>query len=185
MAVVGLKYLYGGKYTDTNGTITYADSKLIAKATKCDISVSNNDVKFYADDVLAESETSFQNGSINFGIDDMSAENYAYLLGHTYSSNDKTVTVKSSDAAPYLGIGFINKTRKDGVAGYRATFLPKVQFAEPSESLETKGENTSFQAPTLTGNVMQKSDETWKVCYYDTTEAACVTWLETQLGITD
>ena len=63
MAKIGLRYpVY--KTTSTSG--------VIGKAIQADISITVNDVKLYADDVVSESDKSFQSGTILLEFDDLS-----------------------------------------------------------------------------------------------------------------
>ena len=44
------------------------------KAIQADISITVNNVSLFADDVVSESDRSFQNGSITLGVDDLKDE---------------------------------------------------------------------------------------------------------------
>ena len=71
MAKIGLKnFRYGILTEQLDGTATYGVGQKPAKAISCTVDITNNDVKLYADDALAESDTSFQSGSVTLGIDD-------------------------------------------------------------------------------------------------------------------
>ena len=57
-----------------NGTASYGGAKKPAKAISCSVNITNNSATLYADDVLAESDTSFQSGTVTMGIDDEDIE---------------------------------------------------------------------------------------------------------------
>ena len=70
MAKIGLKnFLFGVLTEASDGTATYGTAVKPAKAISCSVSISNNDAKLYADDGLAESDTSFQSGTVSMGVD--------------------------------------------------------------------------------------------------------------------
>ena len=71
MAKIGLKNFRFGMLTENlDGSATCGVGQKPAKAISCTVDISNNDVKLFADDALAESDTSFQSGSVTLGIDD-------------------------------------------------------------------------------------------------------------------
>ena len=87
MAKIGLKYpVYK----------TATSQGVIGKAIQADISISVNDVKLYADDAIAESDKSFQSGTLTLGIDDLSDIIQAEFLGHTVGT-DPEIIAKGTD----------------------------------------------------------------------------------------
>ena len=69
MAKIGVQNLLYGILTENNGTATYGAGIKPGKAVSCNVSISNNDAKLYADDGLAESDTSFQSGTVSMEVD--------------------------------------------------------------------------------------------------------------------
>ena len=63
MAKIGLENFLYGVLTENGSTATYGVAKKPGKAVSCNVSISSNDAKLYADDSLAESDTSFQSGT--------------------------------------------------------------------------------------------------------------------------
>ena len=89
MAKIGLKnFLFGILTEAENGTPSYGVAQKPAKAISCSVSITNNEAKLFADDGLAESDTSFQSGTVTLGIDDEDLETMATLLGHTITSGE-------------------------------------------------------------------------------------------------
>ena len=175
MAKIGLRYpVYKG--TNTKG--------VIGKAIQADISISVNDVKLYADDVIAETDKSFQNGTITLGIDDLSDTVQVDLLGHTKDEETDEIAANVNDDAPYVGIGFYGVKKVSGTTKYRAIWLPKVKFAEPTDANKTKGETVEFSTPTIEGMIIPDDDGNWKYEQTFATEAAAKTYLEGKAGIT-
>lgn len=172
MAKIGLKYPV---YKTESG------AGVIGKAIQADISITVNDIKLYADDGIAESDKSFQNGTITLGIDELSDEVQAALLGHELDGGE--LTAKSTDASPYVGIGFYGVKMVGGVRKYRAIWLPRVQFAEPADSNATKGETLAFATPSLEGTIMLDDGGVWKMEKTFDTESGAIAYLQDKSGV--
>lgn len=173
MAKIGLKYpCYKGATTQG----------VIAKAIQADIAITVNDVKLYADDAIAESDKSFQSGTLTLGIDDLSDIIQTEFLGHTVGTDDEIIA-KGTDENPYVGVGFYGVKVVAGVRKFRAIWLPKVQFGEPADTNATKGDTVAFATPVLEGAIMLDDDGTWKYEQTFDTEAEAKTYLEGKAGI--
>lgn len=160
MAKIGLKNFRYGVLTEAlDGTATYGIAKKPGKAISCSVSVNNNDVKLYADDVVAESDTSFSGGTVTMGIDDEDDTIMADLLGHTITNGE--MVRSSADVAPYVGLGRIVTKMVGGVLKYKVEFLAKVKFAEASQENNTRGESVEFGTSELEGQIMTLADGTW------------------------
>jgi len=172
MAKIGLRYpVY--KSATTEG--------VIAKAIQADIAITSNDVKLYADDAVAETDKSFQSGTITLGIDDLSDTIQADLLGHSVSSGE--ITAGRNDVAPYVGVGFYGVKRVSGADKFRAVWLRKVQFAEPADANETRGETTVFSTPVLEGTIMLDDTGNWKDEKTFDTAAEAIVYLQAKSGV--
>ena len=172
MAKIGLKYpVYKGQ----------TNQGVIAKALQADISISVNDVKLYADDTIAESDKSFQSGTITLGIDDLSDTIQTAFLGHAVS--DGEITAKGTDDSPYVSVGFYCVKKVNGARKYRAIWLTKVQFAEPSDTNATKGETLAFATPVLEGTIMLDDNGNWKNEKTFNTEAEAIAYLQAKSGV--
>lgn len=160
MAKIGLKNFRFGILTENlDGSATYGVGQKPAKAISCTVDISNNDVKLYADDALAESDTSFQSGSVTLGIDDEDDTMLATLLGHQIVGG--VLVRNSSDVAPYVGLGRIITKMVNGAYKYKVEFLKKVKFSEPSQENNTKGESLEFGTSTLSGQVATLANGDW------------------------
>lgn len=161
MAKVGLKnFLFGILTEETDGTATYGVAQKPAKAISCKVDISNNEAKLYADDSLAESDTSFQSGTVTLGIDDENDAMLATLLGHEISESGEMVR-SATDTAPYVGLGRIITKMVGGVYKYKVEFLKKVKFAEPSQENDTKGESLEFGTSEIEGQVAALANGDW------------------------
>ena len=160
MAKIGLKnFLYGILTEESDGTATYGVAQKPAKAISCKVDISNNDAKLYADDALAESDTTFQSGTVTLGIDDEDDATLATLLGHQYTGGE--IIRNATDIAPYVGLGRIVTKIVGGVYKYKVEFLKKVKFSEPSQDNSTKGENVAFGTSELSGQVSALANGDW------------------------
>lgn len=188
MAKIGLKYPVAAKLSEDESS--YSGGFVIARAIKATVNVTSNDTKLYADDSVAESDKSFNNGSLSLNVDDLTQKVYADLLGHTYTAAEstengspETVVASANDDAPYFGVGFYGKIRRRGKTLYQAKWLRKVQFSEPNDETDTKGESVSFQTPTIEGTVFQLDTGEWKEQAEFLDEQAARKWLEEKAGI--
>lgn len=188
MAKIGLKYPVAAPIEDGG---TYGEGFVVAKAITANVTPNNNDATLYADDGEAETDKSFRNANFSLNIDDLTQKVYADLLGHQYQAagiedprTPETVIASSNDVAPFFGVGFYGKIQRNNKPSYQAKWLKKVQFSEPTDETNTKGESTEFQTPTIEGTAYQLEDGTWKEQAEFATEAEARTWLETKAGIT-
>lgn len=177
MAKIGLSdFRYGVATEAANGTITYATPKKPGKAISFNFDPTKSDASLYADDILAEHDSSVTGGTCTMGIDREDAATYAELLGHTVTEGE--VVSNTNDVAPYVGLGRIATLLVDGAYKYRATFLAKVQFSEPSEENNTRGESVEFGTYELEGVVAVPVDGNWRKWKEFDTKAEAVTYLE-------
>ena len=183
MANVGLNNLWYGLLTEAaDGTPSYDGAKSFGKAVSCSVSVNNNDAKLFADDVLNESDTTFSNATVTLGVADDDDTVFAPVLGHTLT--DGVVTKTATDTAPYIGLGRIITKMVNGQYKYKAKFLYKVKFSEPSSDENTKGESVEFSTPSIEGLAAALSDEagTWCDEKTFTSKADALTWIKNKLA---
>lgn len=161
MAKIGLSNLIWSKLTEaSDGTPSYDGAKSLGKAVSANVSISNNSATLYADNVLAESDTSFQTGTITCGVDNDLDATFAELLGHTITEGG-TVTKNAEDTPIWVGVGRIVTKMVSGVYYYKAEVLYKVKFAEPSQDDTTKGESVEFSTPEIEGTIATLANGNW------------------------
>ena len=181
MAKIGLKnFLYGILTEQEDGTATYGVAQKPAKAITCNVSITNNDAKLFADDALAESDSTFQSGTVTLGIDDEDDQTLATLLGHTVTNGE--VERNANDTAPFVGLGRIITKMVGGVYKYKVEFLRKVKFAEPSQTDNTKGESIEFNTSEIEGTVSALADGRWSASKTFNTMAEAQTYLNSFFG---
>ncbi len=191
MAHIGMKYPVAAVMKEDE---TYEAGFVVGKAINFTGTANSSDVVLHADDGAAESDRSLQNLSTSLNVDDISLKVQADLLGHTYtpaggegaSATPEKLEVKDTDNAPYVGMGFYKRRKKNGVISYTAIWLYKVQNAPKTEEAVTKGETVEFQTDTIEGTAYPRSDGKVydKVLFVGATaEASAKAWLNTQAGI--
>lgn len=181
MAKIGLNnFRYGIAHEDSSGALTYETAKKPGKAVTCSVSLTKNDASLYADDELAENDTSVTGGDITLGLDKLDNTTKEDLLGHDVSND--VVTSNVNDVAPYVGIGRIITIMESGVIKYIVKFLAKCKFSEPNEDEASKGENTAFSTYELPGKLLIPADGNWKKEKTFTTKSAAITYLESLFG---
>lgn len=181
MAKIGLRnFLFGILTEESDGTATYGVAIKPAKAISCNVSISNNDAKLYADDALAEADTTFQSGTVTMGIDDEDDVTLATLLGHQIVNGE--MVRNANDTAPYVGLGRIITKMVGGVYKYKVEFLKKVKFSEPSQENNTKGESVEFGTSELEGLVSTLANGDWSASQTFNTMAEAQTYLNSFFG---
>lgn len=178
MAKIGLNsFRYSVLTEAADGTPSYAGAQTPAKAISCNVSITNNEAKLYADDALAESDTSFAGGTVTMGIDNEDQETMATLLGHTVEETGEMVR-SADDTAPYVGFGRIVTKMVNGAYKYKVEFLYKVKFSEPNQEDTTKGESVEFGTSEVEGIVSALANGKWSVTKTFDTKSAALTFLE-------
>lgn len=181
MAKIGLNNFRYGLLTEaSDGTPTYGGAKKPAKAISCSVDVTNNEAKLYADDALAESDTSFQGGTVTMGIDNEDQATMAELLGHSVSEGE--MIRNAEDVAPYVGLGRVIVKMVNGAYQYKVEFLSKVKFSEPSQEDATKGESLEFSTSELEGTIATLADGTWSKTKTFNTKQEAIAYLNGLLG---
>nr|DAO53767.1 MAG TPA: tail tube protein [Caudoviricetes sp.] len=178
MAKIGLNNFRYSKLTEAeDGTPSYDGAKKPAKAVSFSVDVSNNEATLYADDTLAESDTSFNSATVTAGIDDEDTQTMADLLGHTIAEDGEMIR-NANDTAPYVGFGRVVTKMVGGVYQYKVEFIYKCKFSEPSQENETKGESLEFSTTEIEGVVSALANENWSVTKTFETKAEAITYLE-------
>ena len=183
MAKIGLKNFMFGILTEaSDGTATYGAGTTPGKAVSCNVEITNNEATLYADDALAESDTSFQSGTVTMGIDRDDLTTQATLLGHEIT--DGNMVRNANDVAPYVGLGRIVTMMVNGAYKYKVEFLHKVKFSEPSQEDQTKGEDVEFSTVEIEGTVSTLTSGDWSISQTFDTYTAAQTYLASLFGTT-
>lgn len=177
MAKIGLNNFYYSKLTEApDGTPTFDGAKSLGKAVSASVSISNNSATLYADDALAESDTSFQNGTITLGVDDERDATFADLLGHTITDGGEVIK-NVNDIAPYVAIARIVVKMVNNVRLYKVEVLYKVKFSEPSQDDNTKGESVEFATSSIEGTIASLANGNWSDTKTFATKAEAIAYI--------
>jgi phi13 family phage major tail protein len=183
MAKKGFEYAVVGKYSEETGKHT--DGKYLGPTSTFNITTTSNDVKDYGDNRAVVTDTSVTGGTTSVEINEMVNELYAYMLGHTYNSEENTVVCNKDDIAPFIGMGAVGISRaEDNKDKYTAKFYKKCQMKEPNDENATQAETLTFTHTTLEGNMFVPEDGNWKEQKTFATLKEAKTWLNEKVGIT-
>lgn len=182
MAQIGLTNLWYGLLTEgADGTPSYGGAKSFGKAVSAKVDVSTNDATLYADDVLAESDSSFQSAKVTLGVADDDITVFAEILGHKVADSGGEMVRSADDAAPWIGLGRVVTKVKDGKRQYKGEFIYKCKFSEPSQEDETKGESVDFNTPEIEGTAAALANGDWSAAQTFDTKEAAVAWVKGKL----
>lgn len=185
MSKVGLEYAVFAQATVAeSGAITYGSGKWISPAAAYNGTINTSDGKDRGDDRVVATESGVTGGTINLELNHDEDDIYVYLLGHAKATEGNEIEFNVNDTAPYVGTGFIGKTKKGNAMTYKAKWYSLVQFREPNDENSTKQENPNFGHTTLEGEIVIPDDGAWKKQETFTTLAAAKAWLNELANIT-
>ena len=110
-----------------------------------------NNAELYAFDALAESDYSFNKGTLTLTIVDDDDTLLAELFGSTNS--DGEVTRKIDDSTPEFGYGHIITKVVASVKKYKVEFFPRVKFTKITSDNKSRGESVEFSTSQVEGTV--------------------------------
>ena len=169
MARIGLKNF---RYSELDDNEDVKAPKTLGKAIDCKVSLELNSAELFADDALAESDYTFNKGTVTITVDDDDDQILAPLLGHEVSEEGEIVR-KDTDVAPYIAFGRILTKMVGGKYKYKVEYLSKVKFKDTMPDETTKGESIEFTTVSIEGSVMKKANGEWsKSRTFDTYEEA-------------
>jgi len=152
---VGLdKLFYALLLTDDNGTQTTYDTPVsVAGLISADIKPKSTVAVFYADDAAAETATAIGEITVDFEAGILPPSVEAALLGASIGV-DGTLLQKSSDAAPYVAIGFRSKKAN---GKFRYKWLYKGKFMWKSETFKTEEGAPAGQTDKMSGMFVRRA----------------------------
>ena len=170
MPQFGLKGIKAAKYVNTAGTITYTNPTEVGDAMTANLELRFAEGRLYAEDMLAEYMRKAVGGTISIGVKYIKQTAQQLLFGVqtknrniTYIPTGTTVTATAtatsvvnggSDLGQYVGLAFYAPDMVDGVKKFTCVFVKKCLFGPPSMSLQTMGENITFNTPTTSGEFL-------------------------------
>ena len=194
MAQVTLKNLVVAPLaTEVEGSApTYSTGRKVGNLMKANISWNRGDVKLYGDDKLVDKDNSVTSGTLSIDSTYLDRTDRNMLLDisqyNTAGTGETQEYALGGESSPYVGAGYVWKDNLIASKPYIAYWYWKVQFGM-DEEMETKGESTQFNTPTIDGEVFAvqpKSDlkNRFRLEADFATEAEAIAWLNTKAGIT-
>ena len=191
----GFSKPYVAKYTNTSGAVSYSDGMLLGRGvsveSEIDVADDNN---FYADNVIAETEsTQFTSGNLTVTVDGLGNDAATLILGlpetESVTVNETPVNIQHYNDdmdAPYVGFGYIRRVMYQGDTQYIPIVHPKVKFSLPSDSVATQEDQIDWQTQELSATLMRDdtAKRNWKLeGAPQTTEALAEAVIKQLLGI--
>ena len=183
----GFSKPYVALYSATNSEVTYTSGQLLARGVSVSASAeSADDNKFYADNVIAESENGvFTSGELTLTVDGLLGTAEKLIMGLPASTSGFT-DYDDDQVVPDVGVGFIGRYMSGGDVTYTPFIFPRCQFTFPDIDAATQEENIDWQTTELTATIKraENAKRTWKkVGDPENTEAAAEAAIKTFFGI--
>ena len=194
MVTTGFSKPYVAAYANTGQTVTYTGVSSLGRGVSLSLEIKTaDDNNFYADNVVAETETAqFTSGSATITVDGLDSDAATMIFGLPAAEN---VQVSGEQVPfqgygemrpPFVGFGCVRRTMMNGVTKYWPLILPKIKFGIPSEEMATQEDTIDWQTQELTTTVLR--DDTaagnWKYISEEgmDTEAEAETAVKAFLG---
>lgn len=114
-----------------------------------------NSAELYANDSLAESDYSFNKGTLSLTIADDDDTLLSRILGNTMSTNEVASTI--DDVAPEFGYGHIIPKVVGGTKKYKVEFFPRVKFTKATSDNKSRGASVEFSTTAVEATVFPLS----------------------------
>jgi len=179
MAYIGLRKPFVAKRNPSTGA--YSDGFQYSHAVSMNVTPNFVEASLYGDDEPVEYEKSFKDADVSLGTTSTPAEAADVVFGHTVSEGK--VIYKATDSPNQVGIGVTAPEVVDGEKKFVAMIIVNTKFADPADTLTTKGENLQFGTPTISGKASTNENGEWKITKTFDTEAAAISFVKEYLNI--
>lgn len=177
-----------------NGNVpTYGDTMSAGDAMTAQFDLRYAEGRLYAESTLAEYIRKATGGTISLGTKYIPYDAQVLMYGKTRTarvlSTGRVVQglkLTAKDKPKYVGVSFYAPDMIDGVEKYTCVFIHRALFGPPSMSLQTQGENITFQTPTTSGEFLSNrsaTDDLVETAVADT-EADAIAWTYEVMGNT-
>lgn len=196
MAVTtGFSEPYIAKYSNTGTTVSYSGGMKLGRGVSMSIEVeSADDNNFYADDIVAETETgTMTSATATVTVDGMEPEVAAFALGLPAATQENIgesqVDVYDYDDRmnpPFLGLGVLQRVMLNGVQYWVPIVFTKVKMNNPSDEANTQEDQIDWQTQELEMTILRddSANRRWKrVFERQTTKAAALNIITTYLKV--
>jgi phi13 family phage major tail protein len=191
MPTFDLRGIKIGKYTNTDGTITYDTPVSMGDAMSVELNLTAAEGRLYAESRLAEYKKLITGGTASVGVKYITDAAQKLLFGMSENTRNvgtnasqKSLKATAKDIAKYVGMGFYAPDAIDGTDKYTAVFVYKVLFGAPGYVYATKGDSITFQTPTTTGEFLADDSEDKNIMEIATlaSESDAVAWINKCFG---
>lgn len=191
MPTFDLRGIKIGKYTNTDGTITYDTPISMGDAISVELNLTAAEGRLYAESRLAEYKKLITGGTASVGVKYITDAAQKLLFGMSENTRNvganasqKSLKATAKDIAKYVGMGFYAPDAIDGTDKYTAVFVYKVLFGAPGYVYATKGDSITFQTPTTTGEFLADDSEDKNIMEIATlaSESDAVAWINKCFG---
>lgn len=141
----------------------YSGAKDISTLVTFNGTPNKVEVEDYGDNKAVESVKMVNKIELSMELNDLAGDVYADLCGHTYDTDTKKITIKTTDNSPYVGLGAIGNSTRSGKDVYVLKFYTKMQFSEPTDENSTETETIEFKHVTLEGTGYPDDSNTLKL----------------------
>lgn len=148
------------------------------------LSEDRGEASLYADDMLAEYESTFTGAKLSLTLDNVDDKTYSEIKGCAMSTEGE-ITENQDDSAPELGYGHIITKIVNGVKQYKVEFLSRIKINSITADAKTKGESIEFNTVSVEAKVMPLIEEIngmkigdWKKSQTFATMAEAQTYLD-------
>lgn len=197
----GFSKPYVAKYANTGGTNSYSGGLKLGRGVSVESEIdAPDDNNFYADNVIAETESSqFTTGSLTVTIDGLGNDAATLILGLPEPENLQVGSKPGTQVemqhfgkamnAPYVAFAYIRRVMRDNVTYWIPVIHPKTKFSLPSDSAATQEDQIDWQSQELTATLFRDDTENadWKLQSANVmaTEAEAEAVIKQVLNITD
>lgn len=183
------------KYRNTGTTVSYSGGMKLGRGVSMSIEVeSADDNSFYADDIVAETETgTMTSASATVTVDGMEPEVAAVALGLPTATQENIgespVDVYDYDDRinpPFLGLGVLQRVMLNGVQYWVPIVFTKVKMNIPSDEANTQEDQIDWQTQELEMTILRddSANRRWKrVFERQNTKAAALNIITTYLKV--
>lgn len=183
------------KYSNAGTTVSYSGGMKLGRGVSMSIEVeSADDNNFYADDIVAETETgTMTSARATVTVDGMEPEVAAFALGLPAATQEtigeSPVDVYDYDDRmnpPFLGLGVLKRVMLNGVQYWVPIVFTKVKMNIPSDEANTQEDQIDWQTQELEMTILRddSANRRWKrVFERQTTKAAALNIITTYLKV--
>lgn len=186
--ITGFSKPYVAKYAEEGGTVSYSDGMPLARGVEVQIEPdTTEDNRFYADNIIAESEAGvFTGGTLTLTVDGLKDEANKLVYGLPTASEAGWTDYGNTQKIPFIGVGFVVRYMENNVESFVPIILTKTLFNESELDAATQEDQIDWQTQELTAQIFRDDSATqvWKrVGTAVPTEAAAEDKVKTALGI--